>query len=554
VSELVLGPLLRYVGERDATIWVETDAACEVEILGARTPTFEVEGHHYALVRVDGLEPGTATPYEVRIDGERRWPLDGSPYPPSVIRTIERGRPYRVAFGSCRVARPHDPPYNLPRDRHAWAKEVDALYAYGLRMTTHPREEWPDLLLWLGDQVYADDVSLGTERFIASRRSTDEPPGAQVADFEEYTHLYLDSWSDPLVRWLLSTVSSAMIFDDHDVHDDWNTSRAWVDRMRRQPWWHERIVGGFMSYWLYQHLGNLSPAELDEDPVYTRIAAGEDAGPLVRALAERADRDVSAVRWSFFRDLGTTRLVVIDSRAGRVLDEHERRMVDEGEWRYIVEHSSGDLDHLLLATSVPFLLAPGMHHLEQWNERVCAGAWGGLAAKVGELIRQALDLEHWAAFDRSFRELAELARSVASGERGRAPATVTALSGDVHHAYVYEVALPRRDGASADGERAAVYQAVCSPMRNALSAPERSVIRFGQSKGFEAAARAAARAAGARDPDIRWRPVDGRGPFFNNQLATLELDGRRAHVRLERPVPGDSGPPQLELVAERRLA
>ena len=46
MSELILGPLLRYVGEREATIWVETDCACEVEVLGARTPTFEVDGHH----------------------------------------------------------------------------------------------------------------------------------------------------------------------------------------------------------------------------------------------------------------------------------------------------------------------------------------------------------------------------------------------------------------------------------------------------------------------------------------------------------------------------
>jgi hypothetical protein len=47
--------------------------------------------------------------------------------------------------------------------------------------------------------------------------------------------------------------------DDHDVHDDWNTSWAWVREMRTVPWWHERILGAYMSYWIYQHLGNLSP-------------------------------------------------------------------------------------------------------------------------------------------------------------------------------------------------------------------------------------------------------------------------------------------------------
>jgi hypothetical protein len=47
---LVLGPLLRYTGESDATVWVETDVACEVEVLGHRASTFEIEGHYYTLV------------------------------------------------------------------------------------------------------------------------------------------------------------------------------------------------------------------------------------------------------------------------------------------------------------------------------------------------------------------------------------------------------------------------------------------------------------------------------------------------------------------------
>ena len=76
MTALVVGPLLRYAGSTEATVWVETDARCEVEILGHRARTFEVEGHHYALVLIEGLEPGTMTPYEVRLDGERVWPLD----------------------------------------------------------------------------------------------------------------------------------------------------------------------------------------------------------------------------------------------------------------------------------------------------------------------------------------------------------------------------------------------------------------------------------------------------------------------------------------------
>ena len=39
---LVLGPLLRYTGTTSATVWVETSAPCEVEVLGQRARTFTV--------------------------------------------------------------------------------------------------------------------------------------------------------------------------------------------------------------------------------------------------------------------------------------------------------------------------------------------------------------------------------------------------------------------------------------------------------------------------------------------------------------------------------
>jgi hypothetical protein len=91
VTDLILGPLLRHVGPTDATVWVETDAACEVEVLGCSSPTFRVGDHHYALIHVTGLEPGKACEYEVRLDGERSWPEPGSPFPPSVIRPMKNG-------------------------------------------------------------------------------------------------------------------------------------------------------------------------------------------------------------------------------------------------------------------------------------------------------------------------------------------------------------------------------------------------------------------------------------------------------------------------------
>ena len=321
---LVLGPLLRYAGARDATVWVETDASCEVEVLvegsSHRSHTFSVEGHHYALVRITGLEPGSSHEYAVTLDGERVWPEEGDPFPPPVIKTIAPDEKLIIAFGSCRVSVPHEPPYTLKKSEDRRGHGHDALYALALRTRGQSREEWPDALLLLGDQVYADEVSPGTLEFIRSRRDTSKPPGEEVADFEEYTHLYWDSWKEPTIRWFLSTVPSVMIFDDHDVHDDWNTSGTWVRQMRSKPWWEERIVGAFMSYWIYQHLGNLSPQELEEYGLFERVKKAQDASRVLREFAYRADRETGSSRWSFHRDFGRVRLIVMDTRAGRVLE------------------------------------------------------------------------------------------------------------------------------------------------------------------------------------------------------------------------------------------
>jgi Phosphodiesterase/alkaline phosphatase D len=240
-SELVLGPLLRYAGSESATFWVETDAACEVEILGHRTTTFTVEGHHYALLLVDDLEPGSVSPYDVRLDGEQVWPPDdGRPGP--AVHTRDHEPRVRLVFGSCRVGDPQ--PIHLgetwPDDVKALG--IDALWTYSKQLQ-RGELEWPDAVLLLGDQVYADDVSPGTLEFIERRRGTDVEPGKQIADFEEYTQLYRESWSEPDIRWLLSTVPTTMIFDDHDVNDDWNISWRWVEEMRAKPWWEARITG-----------------------------------------------------------------------------------------------------------------------------------------------------------------------------------------------------------------------------------------------------------------------------------------------------------------------
>jgi hypothetical protein len=427
----------------------------------------------------------------------------------------------RLVFGSCRIGAPQPAADEFPESG------IDALWTYS-RQLQRGEVEWPDALLLLGDQVYADEVSPATAEFIRERRDVGEPPGEEVADFEEYTRLYRESWSDPDIRWLLSTVPSTMIFDDHDVNDDWNISAGWVGEMRDEPWWDARITGAFMSYWLYQHLGNLSPPQLAEEELLPLVRADDDAGPRLREAARRWDREHAHSRWAYYRDFGDSRLIVIDSRAARVLDEQRREMIDEEEWGWIVEHARGEFDHLVLASTLPVFMPKGIHHLEAWNEAVCAGAWGRLAARLGEKLRRAFDLEHWSAFHESFERLCEWLEHVAGGaECEQPPATIVLLGGDVHNAYVNEVTLETR---AADPSR--VFQVVCSPFRNPLGDLQRRAVQLIGSNAAGTVLGRLARLAGVRPSRADWRLV--RRPSFHNSIGELELDGRSARVTLYR--------------------
>ena len=558
MTELRLGPLLRYVDEDTATVWVETAAPCEVEVrcdgstAAGTAPTWQVAGHHYALVTVVGLTPGTETPYRVLLDGEEVWPLADTRFPASTIRTLPPdATDLHVTFGSCRWAA-------RPSGSHHDSIGPDALDSLAQQALTGG--PLPDVLLLLGDQVYADETSTEVREQLGRKRDLSEPPWDQVANYEEYTGLYAESWLDPEVRWLLSTVPSCMIFDDHDVIDDWNTSESWQREIRATSWWHERVLGGLTSYWVYQHLGNLSPGELAEDPLFSAVRAADDGITELRKFAERADQDPTAARWSYRRDFGRVRLLMADTRAARVLPEQRRAMLDEEEMAWLRAQAfaggTASYDHLLIGSSLPWLLPPAIHDAERWNAALCAGARGERWARLSESLRQRADLEHWAAFPDSFRELTDLVEEVAWAPE--APASVCVLSGDVHHAYVAEPQYPAGAG---PGSR--IVQLTCSPTHNSIPAAMRAGFRFGWSRAGRWLGRALAKHGKAASQPLRWRRTGG--PWFGNQLMTLRLHGRAARVLLEQArtadadgaadtaAPGALAPSWLERVLDRPL-
>ncbi len=543
--KLVLGPLLRHTGVDEATIWVQTDGPCEVTVRAGESAasdrSWSVEGHHYALVHVDGLRD-PITPYEVLLDGERVWPQDDE-FPPSVIRTHRREDPVQIVFGSCRVAAPHEPPHTLRKDEDPAGREVDALRGLALEMMQRPPETWPHALLMLGDQIYADEPHPG------GRREARRPAGRDLRRLRRPLPRLLERAGDPLAAL------------DRAQRDDLRRPRRprrleHVDRMGHRDA-REGVVAAADRRRVRELLRlpaprqPVSPTERGELELYAALRAGDDdATERLRAFAKQADEEVEGTRWSFCRDIGPARLVMVDSRAGRVLDPGNRAMVDGEEWDWIKEHATGDVDHLLIGTSLPLFMGPAMHWLESWNERTADGAWGKPVKKVAEKLREALDLEHWPAWQESFRAMCELLQAVGSGQRGAAPSTICVLSGDVHHAYLAEVGFPAGSGVTSS-----VWQAVCSPFRNPLDTQRAA----DHPRRLDRAPAAGSRgfwpgAPGWSDPPVRWR-LAHESPWFNNQVAWLELDGRRAKFVLEKALPPDdgNGDPRMERVFERSI-
>ena len=257
-----------------------------------------------------------------------------------------------------------------------------------------------------------------------------------------------------------------MIFDDHEIIDDWNTSAAWRADMRAAAWWPERITSGLASYWVYQHLGNLAPDELAADPVYAKVAAAEDATELLREFGARVDRSPT---WRTTPSAGG-RAVPVELRArprphpaghaGQPVQPGARprpagRCCRRGEWAWFLDQAHGDYDHLVVGSSLPWLLPPAIHHLEAWNERLADSRRARVARAVARSCaarstwstgrRSGAPSTRWPSCSPARR--GRPGRSGAPGRRRPAyapPASISVLSGDVHHSYVARADLATR--------------------------------------------------------------------------------------------------------------
>ena len=235
----------------------------------------------------------SATQYRVELDGHERVadpglgvPAERDPHarPRRAVPAVVRQLP---ALGAVRRRAP----------RRSSAPTRSSPWPAG--WSTRPHDEWPDILLLLGDQVYADDPS---DEILARLRETNRrarPRGRRRDPGLRGVHVAVPRGVDD-AGGALAAVDRA----DRRCCSTTTTCATTGTRRCRgaarsppQPWWRDRVVGAYASYWVYQHLGNLSPEQLDADDVYAQMLAHHRrrrAHPLPRrrGVAGRRRRDV----------------------------------------------------------------------------------------------------------------------------------------------------------------------------------------------------------------------------------------------------------------------
>ena len=155
-------------------------------------------------------------------------------------------------------------------------------------------------------------------------------------------------------------------------------------------------------------------------------------------------------------------------------------------------------------------------------------------------MRRTGDFEHWPAYLKSFMRLAEMVTRIA-GHRD-SPATVSVLSGDVHHSYAARAEL------AGDSAGSAVHQLVCSPIHNYVPLFVKPAFTLGWTRPAAALTRRLARRRGSAPLPLTW--ANTCGPLFGNTIATFLADGRDAEVFFEQP----RGPAVLDEVGRVPLS
>lgn len=241
------------------------------------------------------------------------------------------------------------------------------------------------------------------------------------------------------VRRMLAHVPTYMIFDDHDVTDDWNLTRGWEEVAYEHPFSRRIIGNALIGYFLFQGWGN-NPKRF----------AGEFYNHVQKCFSDPGAEEQDALinylldfeHWHY--SLPTTpKVVVLDTRTKRWWSESS------------LTKPSGLMDWEELSTMQQELMnQPAVLLVSP------APIFG---VKLIEVVQRIItfcghplvvDAENWMAHPGSANVILNIFR------HRKTPKNFVILSGDVHYSFAYDVKLKYRRN-SPD-----IWQITCSGFKN----------------------------------------------------------------------------------------
>jgi len=500
MTPLCVGPLVRATTATATVVWAEFFQPGEVTLrvtpfdatenstIMLNTHTVTVGGRHYAAPQLTGLQP--ATWYSYRIDAipgktaADAGQLAGIEHrqvalPYQCFRTLDSGeagehsghkqeKSLLLAYGSCR---------KLTQPKQ------DALGTFGSWLIRHfsKREAtWPRLLLLIGDQIYADEPSESLVQLYPHLQG-----GAHT--FADFASMYEYAWTnDQRVRQVLAMLPTYMIFDDHEITNNWDISPTWRARALQRGQ-EQVLVDGLVAYWVYQGWGNLHQRTSAITPLLQIMqeaaASGEDTLEALRACIRPEIYGQSHLHWHyeiptmppiFVMDVRADRPVIFNSKTpfietpARITSEQQ--MMELTRWLY--ENKRG---LPILVSSVPALLPPliGLAEylmgIRPWHNKVAPLRWlGRQLARIQYMLAMGISFDHWPLFTATWNELVKI---LADSQQN-----ILFLSGDVHFSYAMEAQRTKNTS-----DKGHLYQFVSTPLQNELSPNSRRLV-LGQTR------------------------------------------------------------------------
>ena len=209
---LLTGPMVGHVSMRSAQLWVQAVGPSEVvaeymskaggqEQAWVSTSPVQTDATsgHTAHITLANLEPGTTYSVKFKLNGKA---IDDVLEVSTQVLWDYRMDPPAFSFvtGSCAFI--NEPKYDRP----------GTPYGGGYEIFERMADEQPDMMLWLGDNIYLREVDFQS--------------------YEGFVHRYTHARQTPEMRRLLQVCPNYAIWDDHDfgpndsdgswVHADWS--------------------------------------------------------------------------------------------------------------------------------------------------------------------------------------------------------------------------------------------------------------------------------------------------------------------------------------------